>query len=406
MGSPQLSFDEARSHILGAIESLPPIELALLEAHGCVLASDVVAEYDVPPLSTSEADGYAVRAADIHAAAPGAPVVLHLVGWARTGSRPEATVGWGETVRIEAGAPIPAGADSVVRLENSDADGESVRVWQFVELGTGIRPAGEDVRAGEVLVPAGRRLSAPELGMLAAAGRASAPVYAKVRVAVMSGGALVEPGGVAAFGETRDAVSYLLSGAVRDAGGVPYRVGIVPGGEDDLRESLVSNLTRADVFVCAGETCLGGSREPTAGGLGKVESLSVAAYPAEGLDFGEVEGEPYFGLPASPAAALVCFDSFVRPAILKMMGRADLTRPEVTAVLDDGVSGPTGVTLLLPVRVERRDGDWHASPTGPLSASLLGTLVRANALAVVEPRDEPLEAGERVRVQSFRSPSG
>jgi molybdopterin molybdotransferase len=406
VGSPRLSFDEARSRILSAVEPLAPIELALLEAHGCVLASDVVAEYDVPPLSTGETDGYAVRAADIHAAAPGAPVVLHLVGWARTGSRPEATVGWGEAVRIEAGAPIPAGADSVVALGNCDADGESVRVWQFVELGTAIRPAGEDVRAGEVLVPAGRRLSAPELGMLAAAGRASAPVYARVRVAVMSGGPLVEPGGVAAFGETRDAVSYLVSGAVRDAGGVPYRVGIVPEGEDDLREALVSNLTRADVFVCAGKTCLGSDREPTAGGLGKVESLSVAAYPAEGLDFGEVEGEPYFGLPASPAAAFACFEAFVRPAILKMMGRADLSRPEVTAVLDEGVSGPTGVTLLLPVRVERRDGEWRARPTGPLNSRLLGTLIRANALAVVEPRDEPLEAGERVRVQSFRSPSG
>lgn len=377
----------------------------MLEAHGCVLASDVIAEYDVPPLSTGKGDGYAVRAADIHSAAPGAPVVLHLLGWARAGRRPEATVGWGETVRIEAGAPIPAGADSVVPLESCDAEGETVRVWQFVELGTGVRPAGEDVRAGEVLVPAGRRLSAPELGMLAAAGRASAPVHAKVRVAVMSAGALVEPGPTAVFGQTRDAVSYLLSGAVRDAGAVPYRIGIVPDVEDDLREAFESNLSRADVFLSAGEARESGGPE-AAGGLGKVESFRVAAYPGESVDFGDVGGDPYFGLPPSPAAALVCFEAFVRPAILKMMGRADLRRPEVRAVLDEEVSGPAGVTLFVPVRVEHRDGAWHARPTGPPSAGLLGSITRANALAVVEPRDAPVDAGEHVRVQAFRSALG
>jgi molybdopterin molybdotransferase len=403
---PQLSVDEVRSRILDAIEPLPPIELPLLEAHGCVLASDVTAEYDVPPLSTGESEGYAVRAADIHAAAPGAPVVLRLVGWARAGKRPEATVGWGETVRLEAGAPIPAGADSVVPLESCDAEGESVRVWQFAELGAGVRPAGEDVRAGDVLVPGGRRLAAPELGMLAAAGRVSALVHARVRVAVMAAGSLVEAGRVAAFGEARDAVSYLLYGAVRDAGAVPHRVGIVADVEDDLREALMSNLSRADVSVCAGEACVRSGPEPMGGGLGKVEPFRVAAYPGDALAFGEVEGEPYFGLPPSPAAALVCFEAFVRPAILKMMGRADLRRPEVTAVLDEVVGGPAGVTLFAPMRVEHREGAWHARPTGPLDARLLSVMTRANALAVVEPGQAPLDVGDKVRVQAFRALSG
>jgi molybdopterin molybdotransferase len=398
---PQLSVDEVRSRVLSTIDPLPPIELSLLEAHGCVLASDVIAEYDVPPISTGESDGYAVRAADIHAAAPGAPVVLHLVGWARAGKRPEAIVGWGETVRMEAGAPMPAGADSVVPLESCDTDGESVRVWQFVELGMGIRPAGEDVRAGDVLVPGGRRLSAPELGLLAASGRASAPVHARARVAVMSVGTLVEPGRPAAFGEVWDAASYLLYGSIRDTGAVPHRLAVVPQTEDDLREALLSNVLRADVFVCAGDAGLLGSG--AAGGLGKIESFRVAAYPGDSLEFGEIEGEPYFGLPASSAAALVCFEAFVRPAVLKMMGRTDLRRPEVTAVLDEGVDGPTGVTLFVPARVENRDGAWHARPTGPLNARLLSTVTIANALAVVEPGLAPLKAGDRVRVQSFRS---
>jgi molybdopterin molybdotransferase len=403
---PQLSVDEVRSRILDAIEPLPPIELPLLEAHGCVVASDVAAEYDVPPVSTGEGDGYAVRAADIHAAAPGAPVNLRLVGWARVGMRPDATVGWGETVRLEAGAPLPAGADSVVPLENCDADEESVRVWQFVELGAGVRRAGQDVRAGDVLVPGGRRISAPELGMLAAAGRASAPVHARVRVAVISAGSLVEPGRSAALGETRDAVSYLLYGAVRDAGAVPHRVGIVTDPENELREAILSNLSRADAVVCAGEAALRRGPDPAGGGLGKIESFRVAAHPADAFAFGEIEGAPYFGLPPSAVAALTCFEAFVRPAILKLMARTDLRRPEITAIFDEEVVGPTGVTTFVPVRVEHRDGAWHARPTGPVGANLLSTVTRANALAVVEPRDAPLQIGDRVRVQAFRSLPG
>jgi molybdopterin molybdotransferase len=294
----------------------------------------------------------------------------------------------------------------VVPLQSCDADGESVRVWQFVELGTGVRPAGEDVRAGDVLVPAGRRLAAPELGMLAAAGLASAPVHARVRVAIMATGSLVEAGRPAAFGQAWDAVSYLLYGAVRDAGAVPHRVGIVADEEDELREALLSNLSRTDVSVCAGEACLGSGPELMGGGLGKVDAFRVAASPVDAVAFGEVEGEPYFGLPSSPVAALVCFEAFVRPAILKLMGRADLRRPEVTAVLDEVVVGPTGVALFAPMRVEHRDGAWHARPTGPLGGRLLSTLTRANALAVVEPDQAHLAVGDRVKVQAFRSLPG
>jgi molybdopterin molybdotransferase len=398
---PQLSVDEVRSRVVGATETLPPIELPLLEAHGCVLASDVIAEYDVPPVSTAEADGYAVRAPDIHAAAPGSPIVLRLAGRARVGRHPDATVGWGEAVRIETGAPVPAGADSVVPLDSCDADEESVRVWRFVELGTGIQPAGEDARAGDVLVPKGRRLSAPELGLLAASGRASAPVHARARVAVMSVGALVEPGRPAGFGEFRDATSFLLYGSIRDTGAVPHRLGIVAQAEGELRKALVSNVLRADVFVCAGDTGLLSSG--AAAELGKAESFRVAAYPGDSLEFGEIEGRPYFGVPGNPAAALVCFEAFVRPAILKVMGRGDLRRPEMTAVLDEAIEGPSDVTLFVPARVESRDDGWHVRPTG--DARLLAAVTAANALAVVEPNRTPLKAGDRVSVQALRSVS-
>lgn len=304
-------------------------------------------------------------------------------------------------MRIESGATIPAGADSVVALESCDANGNSVRVWQFVELGTGVRPAGEDARAGDVLVPRGRRLSAPELGLLAASGRPSASVHARARVAVMSVGALVEPGRPAALGEVRDAASYLLYGSIRDAGAEPHRLAVVPRTEDALREALRSNVLRSDAFVCAGDAGLLASG--VAGGIGKVESFSVAAYPGESLEFGEIEGRPYFGVPASPAGALVGFEAFVRPAILKLMGRTDLRRPEVTGILDEALTGRDEVTLFVPARAEHRDGAWHVRPTGPPSERLLAAVTRANALAVVEPGQGSLKPGDPVRVQAFRS---
>jgi len=404
VSSSLLSVDETRSRILGAVEPLPPIELPLLEAHGCVVAENIVAEYGLPPLTTAEADGYAVRAADIHAATEEALIVLRLVGWARVGKRPEATVGWGEAIRIEEGAVLPAGSDCVVPLDSAELEGENLKVRRSIQPGAHVRPAGQDVGAGDVLVPAGRRLAGPELGILAAAGRSTAPVHAKVRVAVLSIGRLVEPGRAASFGEALDAVSYLLCGAVRDAGAVPYRVGIITEPEA-LRETLVSNLSRADVFVSAGGPFLGGDDEGEGEGLGKIESFRVAAYPVERLDFGEVDGETYFGLPPEPSTALIAFEAFVRPAILKMMGREDLARPEVTAVLDEEVSGPRGATLFLPARVEYRDGAWHVRPSGPVGG-MLGTVVRANALAVIDPGDAPPTRGRRVRVQPFRRPAG
>lgn len=406
MESGPLPLEEGRRRILAGVPTLQPIELPLSEAHGCVLAGEIVTEYDIPPFSAALVDGFAVRAADIHAATADAPVALRVAGWALSGRPPEATVGWGEAVRIAAGAPMPAGADSVVPLERAEADGDTARVSSPVEPGAHVRPAGEDVGAGSVLVPAGRRLSAPELGLLATAGYGTALVYPHLRVSVVAAGpTLVEPGRPAAFGQVRDANSYALIAALREVGAVPYRIPIVQDVAAQLREVLLSDLSRADAFVCVGDllTDDGDAMSLVLSGLGEVKTYRTAMYPGGTLGFGIVDGRPFFTLPAEPVAAFVGFETFVRPAILKTMGRRDLQRPEVRAVLDEGITGPSGVTLLVPARVAHRDGTWHATPTGPAAPGRLGALVRANGLVVVPPGDTALPAGEQVRVQVFRS---
>ena len=398
--------EEARRSIFQAVKPLAPIELPLAEASGCVVAADVTTEYDIPPFSSAAADGAAVRAADVVSASPDSPVLLRVAGWSRPGRPPEATVGWGEAVLCAAGAPLPAGADCVASGRAVGIEGSSVRVNLSVEPGANVRPAGEDVGAGSVLTPAGRRITGTELGILATAGYGTVLVYPKVRVGVLSLGDLVEPGRPTGFGQVRDANSYLLLGALRELGAVPYRIGIVRDVENELRETLASNLLRADAIVCSGvvTTRDGEGGLPTLlAGLGDVRTHRVAMEPGGTVVFGLVDGRPFFSLPPEPLGASIAFEVLARPAFLKMMGRRDVTRPEVTAVLDEAVAGEEGATAFVPASVAHRDGAWHAQPLGPPSPARLGAAARGNGLLMVPPDRASITSGEHARVQIFRS---
>jgi molybdopterin molybdotransferase len=402
---PLLPPEEARRSILEATPPLQPIELPLQEAYGCVAAANVVTEYNIPPLSTADVDGFAARSADIVAATSGAPVRLRIGGWAMAGRPPEVTVGWGEAVRISAETPVPAGADCIVPGESAKVDGEDVLVMEAVKTGTHISPAGTDLAAGSVLVPAGRRLAAAELGLLATAGFGSVLAYPKLRVGVISVGDLAEPGRETGFGQARDASSYLLLGALREVGAVPYRVGIVRDIEMQLHDAVTSNALRADAFVVSGGEI--GSATAVAealSALGEIRTYSVALHPGGELGHGVVEGKPFFHLAGAAAAAFVSFDVFVRPTVLKMMGRQDRGRPELKATLDTPVSGPSGATLYVPVHLRFKGGSWHCAPTGPAGEGHLGSFAQASALLVVPPGDTEVPKGAEVQVQVLRSP--
>src|SRR5213592_4082276 len=193
--------DQVRRDILDRIRPFASIDLPLQEAWGCVLAQDMVAESDIPAFASSAMDGFAVRASDVASALVEEPVTLRIVGSAPVGEQPDATVGGGEAVRIATGAPVPSGADSVVPIEHCVVQGEEVLVLRPFPEGRNVRPVGQDVAAGQVLVPEGRRLSAPELGMLASSGHSSVVVYPRARVVIIStGDELVDPGRPAPFG--------------------------------------------------------------------------------------------------------------------------------------------------------------------------------------------------------------
>lgn len=398
------TVEEVRADILGAVEPLKPVTLPLLEAWGCVLAEDARAPYDIPTFASSAMDGFAVRAEDV-APAGDAPVTLKRVGSAYIGKTPDAEVGPGETMWIATGAPIPPGADCIAPKEDVEAGAETIQVLKSFTTGQFVRPPGQDLREGDVVVPAGKVLAGPELGNLSTAGFAGVKVYPKVRVCVVStGDELIEPGTRPAFGQIPDGNGYTIAGCLKEMGIQPVRPPIVPDDEDLLREVFVSRAPEVEVFISSGGMSVGDLDvvRKVVDELGRIDSYKVAMQPGMPQAFGEVEGRIYFGLPGNPVSVFVSFELFIRPALLKMMGHSDLYRPVVEAALDEEMEGLPDKTRYSRVLVYADNGSWRARSTGPAASNLLGTVVKANGLAVVPPGDVPVRAGERVTVQMYR----
>jgi len=399
-------LDVARDAVLSQIHPLPPLELPLTDAYGCVTAAAVTAAVDLPEFASSGMDGYAVRAVDVADASPDAPAELKVVGRAMIGQRPDATVGIGEAMKIATGAPIPGGADAVIPVENTEASGDLVRVFDTAAAGRHVRPQGEDVRVGDVLVAAGKRIGAPEIGLLANAGVPHPLVHPRPRVIVFStGDELIAPTESPSFGQVRDANAYTLFGALREAGAIPVMAGIVRDDPEQLKEAVLSYEIQADAFVSSGGVSVG-ERDVVKAAFyrhGDVAFSKVAMQPGMPQGFGFLEGKPFFGLPGNPVSVFVSFEMFVRPAILKMMGRANLGRPEVSAALTESIEGPRDKSVFVRVDVTRGAGGWSAAPTGGRGSNLISTVARANGLAVLPPGVGSLEAGERVTVFLFRA---
>ena len=395
---------EVRSDILGAVKPLDPVTAPLLDAWGCVLAEDARAPYDIPSFASSAMDGYAVRSEDVGEAGQSG-VLLKRVGSALIGKTPDGEVGPGETMWIATGAPVPPGADCIAPKEDVTAEPDSITVHKAFTAGQFVRPPGQDLKEGDVVVPAGKVLAGPELGNLSTAGFAEVKVYPRVRVCVVStGDELIEPGSKPSFGQLPDGNGYTISGCLKELGISPVRPPIVPDDEELLREVFVSRAPDVDVFISSGGMSVGDLDvvRKVVEELGQIDAYKVAMQPGMPQAFGTVEGRTYFGLPGNPVSVFVSFELFIRPALLKMMGRADLDRPVVEAAIDDEMEGLPDKTRYSRVFVYRKDGQLRARSTGPAASNLLGTVVKGNGLAVIPPSEVPVKAGERVRVQMYR----
>jgi molybdopterin molybdotransferase len=385
--------------ILAVIAPLPPLELGLLDAHGCVLAEDVTAPAPLPGFDNSAMDGYAVRAADLATV----PVVLPVVGDIAAGPASPLRVQPGLCVRIMTGAMLPAGADAVVPVEWTDGGVAQVRIDRRPEPGAYIRRAGEDVAAGTVVLPAGSHLGAAQIGLAAAVGRSRLVVRPRPRVVVVSTGSeLVEPGEPLGPGQIQDSNSPALTAAAVEAGAIAYRVGIVPDDPRRLADTLEDQLVRADVLVTSGGVSVGAYDvvKEVLARLGTVRFDRVAMQPGMPQAFGTIgpDRTPIFGLPGNPVSALVSFEMFVRPALRTMLGALPIERPRVQAVAEVALDSPPGKRSFLRVALEVRDGAYRVRPVSGAGSHLLAGMARANALAVVPEDVERVEAGSPVEV--------
>ncbi|MGB8652135.1 MAG: gephyrin-like molybdotransferase Glp [Mycobacteriales bacterium] len=393
------SVDEHLADVLSVVQPLAPLEVGLLDAHGCILAEDVVATAPLPGFDNSAMDGYAVRTSDLATV----PVVLPVVGDVPAGPVTGLSVQPGLCVRIMTGAPLPPGADAVVPVEWTDGGVQQVRIDRRPEPGAFVRRAGEDVRPGETVLSAGSHLGASQVGLAAAVGRARLYVRPRPRVVVVSTGSeLVEPGAPLQPGQLHDSNSIALTAACQEAGAIAYRVGIVPDDGRRLLDALEDQLVRADLLITSGGVSVGAYDvvKEVLSRLGTVGFHKVAMQPGMPQGFGTIgpDHTPVFGLPGNPVSALVSFETFVRPALRRMLGASQITRPVVSALTTADLRSPLGKRSFLRVRLEVRDGAYVVTPVSGPGSHLMAGMARASALAVVPEGVEHVPAGSPVQV--------
>ncbi len=395
---PVLSVEEALKRILATVHVLEPERVPLLEASGRVLAETITADRDIPPLDNSAMDGYAVRGADV---AQGM-TRLRVVGEVAAGHVSRVQVEPGTAVRIMTGAPIPAGADTVVRFEDTHPDGDWVEILKTYSPGKNVRPAGEDVRAGQIVLRPGRVLRPQEIGMLAAVGRVEAAVVRRPGVAILAtGDEVVPPDRIPGPGQIRDANSYTVAAQVQRYGGLPLLLGVARDREDLIRQGIREALARGtDFIITSGGVSVGDFDlvKQVLAVEGEMHFWSLDMKPGRPLAFGVVNDVPLLGLPGNPVAAMISTELFGRPALLKMQGLADRSRPTVQAQLTQPIVRKDGRRHYLRVRLRETAVGYEATLTGDQGSGILNSLVEADGLAVIPEERDHLPAGAMVQV--------
>ncbi|RLE36641.1 molybdopterin molybdenumtransferase MoeA [Candidatus Acetothermia bacterium] len=401
-----LEVEEARTRILAGLEPLPAETVPLLDALGRVMAKDAAADYDIPPHANTAMDGYAIRAADTAGASRAAPVRLRVIGELAAGYAPDREVTPGTAVRIMTGGPIPPGADAVVRFELVELEGDHVVITAPVPVGKEVRDAGEDVRAGETVIPKGTVLRAQEIGMLAALGRPQVSVTRRPRVGILStGDELVGIDGPLGPGKIRDANSYSNAGQVRKYGGIPVPLGIARDREEEIAERLRAGISQGvDLIIVSGGVSVGDFDvvKRVLAAEGRIEFWRVRMKPGKPLAFGYLKSEgrevPMIGTPGNPVSTMVSFEMFARPALGKLLGVRDLDPLMVTATFANTIPGKDDRRHYLRVRLEERDGELIARLTGDQGSGILRSMVEADGLAVIPADWDRVDPGARVSV--------
>ncbi len=392
------SFTAARNMILENVSPLDSEPVDLLQLVGRVVAEDIRAPWPLPRWDNSEMDGFAVRVADCQPLAQ-----LQVDGYIPAGASGSGiSVQPGTAVRIMTGAPVPAGCDAIVPIENTDVDGDLVTIKQAVRSGDYIRFRGSDIAEDEVMISTGTVLRPAEINLLASFSRPAVPVFRRPQVAILStGDELVAPGETPAAGQIIDSNSGSLAAAVKELGATPLLLGIARDNRESLAEKIAQGL-KADVLITSAGVSTG-DRDLVREILEEagVQRLfwKVAIKPGGPTAFGLKGKRPIFSLPGNPVSSMIGFEELVRPALLKMAGHREVLRPLTKAILKAPLENETGKTRFLRVVVEKTAEGLLAESAGDQNTGILSTMIRANAIAILSAEQTEILEGEEVDVQ-------
>jgi len=400
-----VSVEEASRIILRQVSPLPGEEVALLQAAGRVLFENVRASRNVPPFANSAMDGYAVRWLDVARASATDPVTLSVLEDVPAGYVARRRVTKGNATRIMTGAPVPRGADAIVRVEYTEFIGDRVRISRVDGQGSHIRGIGEDIQKGRPILKKGKLLTSADIGLLASVGKSRVRVYRRPTVAIIStGDELLEVDDSPQPGKIVNSNSYTLSAAVQEIGAVPHLLGIVR----DKRKSLASAFKRAlhyDVVITSGGVSVG-DYDLVKGALldvgVRMALWRVAQRPGHPFAFGRMGSKPVFGLPGNPVSSAVSFLLYARPALLKMMGYKSFFLPVIHATLEHEIKKTKGLKEFIRCCLREDDGRSFASSTGTQSSGVLHSLSLAQGLIVAKEEETLFPKGSQVPVILLR----
>jgi len=396
---------DAVARILGDVSATAAERVPLLDALGRVLAVDARAGYALPTCDNSAMDGYAVRAVELAGASSASPRAFRVVETVAAGQFPTRAIAAGEATRIMTGAPLPMGADCVVRVEDTDAGSETMRAFDARDAGRNVRLRGEDFREGDLVLAAGEPIGPAQVGVLATLGMAEVPVHRAPRVAILGSGdelvGLEQFDRVLAGERIVASNSYTLHALVRASGGVPVPIGNAADTPASMREHFARAVAAAPDLIVSSAGISVGEFDYTRDALqalgADLKFWKVRMRPGAQLGYGTVAGIPWIGLPGNPVSVMVTFELFARPAILRMLGHARVHRRPVTVTLEEPVTvGARFTHFLRAVVTAQPTGELTARLTGPQGSGILTSMARANALLVV-PEEQPTHAaGDRL----------
>jgi molybdopterin molybdotransferase len=392
-----LGVAEAVETVLAAVSPLDVAAVHLEDALGRFAARDVTSSIAIPPWDNSSMDGYAVRASDVAAGAK-----LRVAATIRAGGLAERALEPGEAMKIMTGAPVPAGADTVIRIEDTGEKDGVVTINDARDTARNVRRRAEDIAEGQLVIARGTRLLAPHIGVLASIGMSRVPVHAMPLVAIVStGDELVRVEDLAGAQAGRSIVSsnsYSLAALVRESGGVPVDHGLIADDPQALRAAL-DEASDNDLIITSGGISVGEfdhTRDVVQAMRGEITFWKIRMRPGANIAFGSVNGTPWLGLPGNPVSALIGGELFIRPMLRKMSGALRLYPRPVTAIAAEAFKGSESMThLIRGILTRTENGELHARSTGPQGSGILSSMAAANALLVV-PAGRAIDRGEIV----------